>query len=93
MENYREGNKVKHRVISNISKWPESLIDTFEKTLKSENRKFNHWLAAIFREINGCIIDYFSDCQYAVYYKGTGGIKAGQTENRAKVAKNTFMEK
>jgi hypothetical protein len=36
MENYREGNKVKHRVISNISKWSESLIDTFEKTLKSE---------------------------------------------------------
>jgi len=28
-----------------------------------------------------------------VYYKGTGGIKAGQTENRAKGAKNAFMEK
>lgn len=36
MENYREGNKVKHRVISNLSKWPESLINGFEKTLKSE---------------------------------------------------------
>jgi len=44
-------------------------------------------------KVNGCIIDYFSDCQYAVYYKGTGGIKAGQTENRAKGAKNAFMEK
>lgn len=36
MESYREGSKVKHRVISNLSKWPESLINGFEKMLKSE---------------------------------------------------------
>ena len=36
MESYREGGKVRHRVISNLSKWPESLINGFEKTLKGE---------------------------------------------------------
>jgi len=34
MENYREDGKVKHRIISNLSKWPEALVDGFEKTLK-----------------------------------------------------------
>ena len=34
MESYREDGKVKHRTISNLSKWPDSLVDGFEKTLK-----------------------------------------------------------
>ena len=36
MESYREEGKVKHRVISNLSKWPEALVDGFEKTLKGD---------------------------------------------------------
>src|SRR5208283_2114740 len=36
MENYREGDKVKHRIISNISKWPEKLIFQFEDLLKGK---------------------------------------------------------
>jgi transposase len=36
MENYREGNKVKHRIISNISRWPEKLIFQFEDLLKGK---------------------------------------------------------
>ena len=36
MENYREGKKVKHRIISNLSKWPPELIAGFEKLLKGE---------------------------------------------------------
>jgi len=36
MENYREGKKVKHRIISNLSKWPETLVSGLEKLLKGE---------------------------------------------------------
>jgi len=36
MENYREGKKVKHRIISNLSKWPEELIAGLKKLLKGE---------------------------------------------------------
>lgn len=36
MENYREGGKVKHRIVSNLSKWPDDLISSFEKILKGE---------------------------------------------------------
>ena len=36
MENYREGKKVKHRIISNLSKWSPELISGFEKLLKGE---------------------------------------------------------
>ena len=35
-ESYREDGKVKHRHISNISKWPDELINSFEKILKGE---------------------------------------------------------
>jgi len=34
MHSYREGSKVKHKVISNLSKWPEELIEQFELLLK-----------------------------------------------------------
>ena len=27
MENYREGKKVKHRIISSLTKWPKHLVD------------------------------------------------------------------
>ena len=36
MENYREGKKVKHRIISNLSKWPEHLVAGLDKLLKGE---------------------------------------------------------
>ena len=36
MENYREGKKVKHRIISNLSKWPEELVSGLEKLLKGQ---------------------------------------------------------
>lgn len=36
MESYREGGKVKHRIISNLSKWSDDLIAGFEKILKGE---------------------------------------------------------
>jgi len=39
MENYREGKKVKHRIISNLSKWPETLVSGLEKLLKGEKVK------------------------------------------------------
>lgn len=35
-ENYRENGKVKHRLISNLSKWPDELIENFRKLLKGE---------------------------------------------------------
>lgn len=35
-ESYRENGKVKHRHISNLSKWPEDMINNFEKILKGE---------------------------------------------------------
>ncbi|MFW6222022.1 MAG: transposase, partial [Bacteroidota bacterium] len=36
VENYRVGTKVKHRLISNLSKWPEKLISDFENILKGK---------------------------------------------------------
>lgn len=36
VENYREGNKVKHRLISNLSKWPQEMISNFEALLKGQ---------------------------------------------------------
>ena len=36
MESYREGKKVKHRIISNLSKWSPELISNFVKLLKGE---------------------------------------------------------
>jgi transposase len=36
MENYREGGKIKHRIISNLSKWDNKLVCDFEKVLKGE---------------------------------------------------------
>jgi len=36
MENYREGNQVKHRIVANLSKWPEDLLCGFKKLLKNE---------------------------------------------------------
>lgn len=36
MENYREAGKVKHRIISNLSKWSEEMILGLEKLLKGE---------------------------------------------------------
>jgi len=36
MENYREGNKVRHRIVSNLSKWPVDLVSGFEKVLRNE---------------------------------------------------------
>jgi len=36
-ESYRENGKVKYRHISNLSKWPPKMIDSFEKLLKGEN--------------------------------------------------------
>ena len=36
MENYREGKKVKHRIISNLSKWPEELVSGLERLLKGQ---------------------------------------------------------
>lgn len=35
-ESYRENGKVKHRHISNLSKWSDEMIDSFEKILKGE---------------------------------------------------------
>lgn len=37
MENFREGKKVKHRIISNLSKWPDELVSSLDKLLKGEN--------------------------------------------------------
>ena len=34
LHNYRRGSKVKHKVISNLSSWPEELINQFELLLK-----------------------------------------------------------
>ncbi len=36
MENYREGKKVRHRIISNLSKWSEEMISSLDKVLKGE---------------------------------------------------------
>jgi transposase len=37
MESYREGKKVKHRIISNLSNWSQPMIDGLEKILKDKN--------------------------------------------------------
>ena len=34
LHNYRRGSKVKHKVISNLSSWPEELVNQFELLLK-----------------------------------------------------------
>ncbi len=39
MENYREDGKVKHRIISNLSKWPERLVAGLEKLIKGQEIK------------------------------------------------------
>ena len=39
MENYREDGKVKHHIISNLSRWSERLISGFEKLLKGQEIK------------------------------------------------------
>ncbi len=39
MENYREDGKVKHHIISNLSRWPERLVAGLEKLLKGEKIK------------------------------------------------------
>lgn len=39
VENYREDGKVKHRLISNLSKWPTDLVNKFEKVLKKKELK------------------------------------------------------
>lgn len=36
MENYRHQGKVKHKIISNLSKWPENLISKFDQLLKGK---------------------------------------------------------
>ncbi len=36
MENYREGKKVKHRIISSLTKWPKHLVDDLEKLIKGK---------------------------------------------------------
>lgn len=36
MENYREDGKVKHRIVSNLSKWPDDLITGLKKILTGE---------------------------------------------------------
>lgn len=36
MESYREDGKVKHRIISNLSKWPQKLIDQLDDFLKGK---------------------------------------------------------
>ncbi len=39
MENYREDGKVKHHIISNLSRWPERLVTGLEKLLKGQEIK------------------------------------------------------
>jgi len=34
VEGYREGKKVKHRTISNLSSWPKELVEDFRLLLK-----------------------------------------------------------
>ena len=36
MENYREGKKVKHRIIATLTKWPEYLVNDLEKLIKGK---------------------------------------------------------
>ena len=37
VENYRENGKVKHRVISNLSKWPEQMVKQLESLIKGKS--------------------------------------------------------
>lgn len=37
MENYRQDGKVKHRIVSNLSKWPDKLINQFDQLLKGKS--------------------------------------------------------
>ncbi len=37
MENYREGEKVKHRTITTLTKWPKHIVDDLEKLLKGNS--------------------------------------------------------
>ena len=34
LESYREGKKVRHRIISNLSRWPKNLIEEFKLLLR-----------------------------------------------------------
>ena len=36
MENYREGAKIKHRIITTLTKWPKHIVDDLEKLLKGK---------------------------------------------------------
>ena len=36
MENYREGEKVKHRTITTLTKWPKHIVDDLDKLLKGK---------------------------------------------------------
>lgn len=36
VEGYREDGKVKHRTLANLSKWPEEIVNNFERLLKGE---------------------------------------------------------
>jgi len=36
MENFREGKKVKHRIITTLTKWPKPLVDDLEQLLKGK---------------------------------------------------------
>ena len=35
-ENYREGEKVKYRIIATLTKWPEYLVNNLEKLIKDK---------------------------------------------------------
>jgi transposase len=41
MENYRQGTKVKHRIISNLTLWPKELVTQFDNLLKNKNQTIN----------------------------------------------------
>ncbi len=36
MENYREGKRVRHRIITTLTKWPKHIVDDLEKLLKGK---------------------------------------------------------
>lgn len=37
VENYRENGKIKHRLVSNLSNWPDELVENFDKLLKGKS--------------------------------------------------------
>ncbi len=39
MENYREDEKVKHHIISNLSKWPKRIVLGLERPIKGQEIK------------------------------------------------------